>query len=60
VCDPSHDHEPLSIVHCVDDAVVTDAEPVVISPGKLHRAMWTRIWSEPVDRRSDPFSDWPL
>lgn len=54
---PRDDYEPFPVVHRVDNAVVTDADPKVVTTGKLDGARRSRIDRQTVDRRLDAFSE---
>lgn len=54
---PSDDHKLLSVVYRVDNPVVTDADPKVVTTGKLYRARRSRIDRQIVDRRLNAFSE---
>lgn len=47
---PGDDHKLLSVVDRVDNAVVTDADPKVVTTGKLHGGLRSRIVRQIVDR----------
>jgi hypothetical protein len=55
--DPGDDHKLFPVVYRVDNAVVTDADPKVVTTGKLYGARRARIDRQNVDRRLDAFSD---
>ncbi len=54
---PRDDHKPFPVVYRVDNAVVTDADPKVVTTSKLYGARRSRIDRQTVDRRLDTFSD---
>jgi hypothetical protein len=50
----SHDqHEAIAVVDGVDDAMVADSDPIIVTPGELHGPLWSRVLGKPVDCRSD-------
>lgn len=51
------DHQTVGVINGIDDAVVADADPEVVSPGQLHGAPRPRIDTERVDRRFDPVTE---
>ncbi len=56
VRDARDEHEPIGIVHRVDDPIVTDADPVVISAGELDDTCGPRLSRERIDRGADSLS----
>ena len=54
---PRDDHKLLPVVYRIDNAVVTDADPKIVTTGKLHGARRSRIDRQTVDRRLDTVSD---
>lgn len=57
VGDSRDDHDAFGIVHCIDDAVIADADPEVTSTSELCRAGGSRVDREPIDRRCNPIGD---
>jgi hypothetical protein len=55
VRDPGHEHEALGFVDCIDDAVVADADSVVVAASELDDPDRPRIACEAIDRRADAF-----
>jgi hypothetical protein len=53
VRDPRDQDETLCIIDDVDDPMVADPDPEVLTPGELRRAVCPRIPSESVDRFRD-------
>ena len=54
---PRDDDKLFPIAHRVDNAVVTDANPEVVTSGKLYGARRSRVDCQSVDRRLDAFGD---
>ncbi len=54
--DARDEHEPIGIVHRVDDPIVTDADPIVISAGELDDASRPWLSRERIDRGADSLS----
>jgi hypothetical protein len=53
VGDASYQHQTVTLVDRVDDAIVAHADPVVVMACELDRARWARIIGERVDRGAD-------
>jgi hypothetical protein len=60
VSDSRDEHETLRVDDGVDDPVVTDPDPIVVSTGQLDRTLRTRLGRESIDRGTDAITQWTL
>jgi hypothetical protein len=54
VSDAGYDNQTVLVNHRVDNAVVADANAVVVAAGQFDRTPGPRIVGEGVDRGADP------
>jgi hypothetical protein len=51
VGDPGHDDLPISIIHRVDDPIVADSDPKVVTSRELGRPCRSRLRTQRIDGR---------
>jgi hypothetical protein len=58
--DPSYQYDAFVVIDRVNDPVVADSYPVVVTACKLYDAVRPRLFLECVDCRLDPLAKWTL
>jgi hypothetical protein len=57
VGDPGHDDLPISITDCVEDPIVADTDPKVVTSRELGRPRRSRVRAQRIDGRSYPIAE---